>query len=404
MRTSYRILDADRHVMEPIEIWRQYLPAELRPYAPYLADAEVEGTLDERVALYGAKALFPSAPVLMFDGKPAWQGISQRAQVEMSWAAQGRYAHIAAATRPAGQLAAMDRSGVDMAFLYPTLGLYLMGIDTLDPQLGAAFARAYNDWLRDYCSRDPVRLQGVGLMSTHDPAAMVDEAERVADFGWHAVVLLPNPIHGRRLSDPAYEPFWSVCEGLSLAVAVHVGTHTRLPTVGADRFDSHFAQHACAHPMEHMIALLALIEGGVFERHPRLRVAFLEAGCGWLPYWLYRLDEIEYAYLAAEVAETVKRKPSEYFQRQCFVSIEPDEPYLAAMIENIGAKTLIFGSDFPHPDHDDTIVARAVDLADVLARDTVRKILWDNAARLYGLEEDRIGTTASSAQVPETLS
>jgi len=78
---------------------------------------------------------------------------------------------------------------------------------------------------------------------------------------------------------------------LDMAVGIHEGTHSRLPTTGAERFNSRFALHACSHPMEQMMALLALIEGGVLERHRRLRVAFLESGCGWLPYWLWKLDE-----------------------------------------------------------------------------------------------------------------
>ncbi|WP_437953704.1 amidohydrolase family protein [Sorangium sp. So ce296] len=372
--------------MEPIELWKQFLPVELRAHAPYLAQAVVEGTLDERVRRYGPKALFPISPVLMLDGKPVWHDLSQRAQVEMSWSSYERRAQIVAVARPEGQLEAMDRTGVEVAFLYPTLSLYLLGVDSLEANLGAAFARAYNDWLRGYCSRNPARLQGVGLLSTHDPVSMADEVERVAGFGWRAVVVLPNPVKGRRgLSDPAYEPVWAACERLSMAVAVHAGTHSRLPTSGADRFESHFALHACAHPMEQMMAFLALTEGGVLERHPQLRVAFLEAGCGWLLYWLYRLDEVEYVHHGGEVAETVKRKPSEYFRRQCFVSIEPDEPYLPAVVAHLGAENLLFGTDFPHGDHSDDIVEEALGLVKVLPEAVVRKILWDNPARFYGL-------------------
>jgi predicted TIM-barrel fold metal-dependent hydrolase len=133
------------------------------------------------------------------------------------------------------------------------------------------------------------------------------------------------------------------------------------------------------------MTLLALIEGGVLERHPALRVAFLESGCGWLPYWLYRLDEIEYAHYAGEVLETVKRRPSEYFKRQCFVVIEPDEPYLPAFVEHIGADNLLFGTDFPHGDHGDEMVDQALGLAGSMPREVVRRILWDNPVRFYGL-------------------
>jgi predicted TIM-barrel fold metal-dependent hydrolase len=321
----------------------------------------------------------------MLDGKPVWSDMPVRAQLELSWSSYERRHQVAAVAQPEGHLRAMDEDGLDVAFLYPTLGLYLLGFDPLEPGLGAAFARAYNDWLRDYTGHDPARLRGVGLVSTHDPARMAEEVERVAGFGWTAVMVLPNVVAGRSLGGPDYEPFFSTCERLSVGVAVHAASHTRLPNVGTGRFTSHFALHACAHPMEHMMTLLALIEGGVLERHPGLRVAFLESGCGWLPYWLYRLDEIEYAHYSGEVVDTVKRKPSEYFKRQCFVVIEPDEPYLPTLVEHIGADNLLFGTDFPHGDHGDDMVNRALGLQAVLPEEIVWKILWDNPARFYRL-------------------
>lgn len=386
MSASIPILDADRHVMEPVELWREYLPEDLRSCAPYIEPARYEGTPAERVKKYGPKGLFPLSPVLMLNGEPCWNKISDHAHVEMSWSARERHAQLEAATRPDGQLATMDKTLVEMAFLFPTHASYVLGIDTLEPALATALARAYNDWLHDYCRKDPVRLQGVGLMSAHDPAAMPAELHRVADFGWKAVVLRPNPVKGRMLSHPAYEPFWTACEERSIAVTVHEGTHTRLPSTGADRFDTRFGMHACSHPMEAMMALLALIEGGVLERHPGLRVGFLETGCGFLPYWLHRLDVLEYGHFPEEVAATVKRKPSEYFKRQCFIAIEPDEPCLPAVIDYIGADNLLFGTDFPHLDHDDSIVDTARGLTEKLPESVVRKILRDNPARFYGVE------------------
>jgi predicted TIM-barrel fold metal-dependent hydrolase len=213
---------------------------------------------------------------------------------------------------------------------------------------------------------------------------MVSQLQQIADFGWKAVYLRPNPTKGRLLSDPVYEPFWTECERLGIAVGIHEGTHSRLPTTGADRFNTRFALHACSHPMEQMMALLALIEGGVLERHPHLRVGFLESGCGWLPYWLWRLDHV-YEDVHWEVADNVKIKPSEYFRRQCFISIEPDELYLTEIVDYIGYDNLIFGSDYPHVDHKPSIVADAVALEERLTKAIVKKILWDNPARFYGL-------------------
>ena len=368
MREGFMIIDADRHVTEPIEMWREHLPPELQGSAPYLE-------------WWGSSP----TPRLMLNGEPVMHKLSQRAQLELAMASAARAGQLQAGACPEAQLAAMDASGIDIAYLLPTFATYLLGVDTIDAALASALAGAYNGWLRGFCGVNPARLRGVGLVSPHDPAGMVPELERVAGFGWTAVVMRPNPVKGRLLSDPAYEPFWTACERLGIAIAIHEGTHTRLPTAGADRFETRFALHACSHPMEQMMALLALIEGGVLERHPALRVAFLEAGCGWLPYWLARLD-VEYEHLAGEVEEHVRMKPSAYFRRQCFMAAEPHEPLLPENIRHIGEDCVLFGTDFPHLDHDVDSVEQALALRGALGEATLRKALGSNAARFFATQ------------------
>ncbi|WP_437596015.1 amidohydrolase family protein [Sorangium sp. So ce590] len=389
MRDGHRILDADRHVIEPLDLWKSHLDPELRAHAPYLAYTGEGEPLADRVAYPGPEGLLSLPPQPMVDGQPLHHRMSARTWRALASAARrrsGRLARLGPLELPRTQVEDMDREGIDVAFLYPTLALMLLGMAHLEPPLASAFARAYNSWLRGFCDHDPGRLRGVALMSPHDPAQMVPELARAVALGFRAVVLRPNPVAGRTLGDPAYEAFWAECERRSIAVALHEGAHASLPAAGADRFRSRFALHACSHPMEQMMALLALIEGGVLERHPRLRVAFLEAGCGWLPYWLWRLDEIEYRGLADEVAPHVRREPSAYFRRQCFIEIEPDEPLLAQAIPWLGEGNAIFGTDFPHIDHDAGMVERALALRGRLPGDALRKILWDNAARFYGIE------------------
>lgn len=384
MRDGFPIIDADRHVVEPITLWKEYLEPEFRENAPYVVPMG-SGPLAERVARLGSRALLPLPPMPMVNGRPLYRGMSERAWAELAWTALARAPHLGPLDDPATQLASMDREGVDVGFFYPTYALLLLGVEDLVPDLAAAFARAYNRWLRDHCSRDSRRLRGVGLIAPHHPAEMTNELARVIEHGFRGVVLRPNPVGGRRLSDPAYEPFWSECERCQIAVVIHEGTHAYLPAAGADRFETRFALHACSHPMEQMMAILALIEGGVLERHPALRVAFLEAGCGWLPYWLHRLDD-EYAHLRGEVAEHVRLPPSAYFRRQCFIAFEPDEPLLPEVIAFVGADRLLFGTDFPHLDHDLGLVDGALALRPRLSEGVLRKLLCENAARLFGLE------------------
>lgn len=362
MLKGYQILDADCHVLEPVEMWQEYLEPAFKKYAP---EADRAG--------------------IKIAGHPIYHKLSDRVQTEAyRQTVRNHLRSVVKGFDASSQVEAMQKMGVDITFLYPTVGLCMLAIDTMERQLAGALTRAYNNWLRDFCNYQPDMLNPVGAINMHDPAEMVPELQRVAAWGWKTVFLRPNPVKGRLLSDPAYEPFWSECELRGIAVSIHEGSHSRLPTTGADRFSSRFALHACSHPMELMMAMLALIEGGVLERHPNLKVAFLEAGCGWLPYWLWRLD-MEYENLAWEVQEHVKMKPSEYFRRQCFIAVEPSEPYLNQIIDYIGTDNLLFGSDYPHMDHQPDIVTEAVSLSDRLSSKTLQKILWDNPLAFYGL-------------------
>ena len=382
MFKEYQVIDADGHVIEPFDMWEKYLEPEFKSRAPYKEQTLEEDISGRRIV----KIDIFSNPYkdMKIEGEKIYYNISDEI-----WA-EGLRMRIRDYTNyevnsfdPESQVKAMQKMGVDIEFLYPTVGLWLLSIDKMDSQLAGALTRAYNNWLRDFCSYDTQVLKGVGAINLHDPEEMVPELRRIAEFGWKAIFLRPNPVKGRSLCDPAYEPFWTECERLGIAVSLHEGTHSKLPTTGSDRFNTRFAMHACSHPMEQMMALLALIEGGVLERHPMLRVGFLESGCGWVPYWLWRLDA-EYKNLGWEVKNNVKMKPSEYFCRQCFVSIEPSEPYLPEIINYIGSDNLILGSDYPHIDHEPEVIKEAVALSERLPRETVKKILWDNPMRFYG--------------------
>jgi predicted TIM-barrel fold metal-dependent hydrolase len=383
MPKNLPIFDGDRHVIEPLELWKDYLAPEFRQHAPYFEYLDRGEPLQDRVAYIGPEGAVTLPPDLMIDGKPVMNDMTPRTRIELALAAAQRHKEILAGQTPQGHIEQMDRAGIDTAVLYPTLAMFITCIDDMEPALVQAYAQAYNDWLHDFCSYAPQRLIAAGLIPRHDPAHMLTELERIAAFGWNTVVLRPNPVRGRILSDPTYEPFWSACERLKISVAIHEGAHTRLATTGADRFKTRFAQHACSHPMEQMMALLALIEGGVLERHPNLQVAFLEAGCSWLPYWLWRLDNVEYQHLAGEVAEHVRIKPSDYFRRQCWIAIEPDEPQLRETINWIGEDRVLFGTDFPHLDHTGEIVEDMLKLREQWPQQLLEKLLWMNSARFY---------------------
>ncbi len=302
---------------------------------------------------------------------------------------------VAAGFDAASHVEMLREMGVESAYLFPTVGMWLFAMDDMDPKLAAALVRAYNGWLRDFCAHEPDFLRPVGAVCRHDPEAMVDEVRRIASWGWTAVVTRPNPVRGRTLSDPTYEPFWTECERLGISVALHEGYRARLPVAGLERFRSNFAEACLSHPIEQMLALLSLIEGGVLERHPQLRVGIIEAGCGWLPYWLWRLDT-RYEHGGWEVAEHVRMKPSDYFRRQCFISCEASEPGLEDVVRMLGEGVLLYGSDYPHSDHGPYVRRDAERLAERLSAPVARRILVDNPERFYGARAARAARGSSA--------
>ncbi|WP_437914502.1 amidohydrolase family protein [Sorangium sp. So ce302] len=384
MRDGFRIIDVDRHVLEPVAMWPEYLPARMREVAPRFEPFGPPEPLAERLNRLGEHALLPTPQILCVAGEPVMR-VPEAAYIEVGLIAEGRRELLAAATTPRGHLAEMDTTGVDVAVMLPTFATYLVNDDSIDAERSRAYARGYNRWLGDFCSSAPERLLGPALISRHDPEAMVGDLEQAVHGGVRSVVLRPNPVQGLTLSAPAYARFWAACEHHTVTILLHEGTHSRLPTAGADRFQTHFGRHACSHPMEAMMALLSLIEGGVLEAHPTLRVGLLEAGCGFLPYWLWRLDHVEYAQMRGEVRGRVRRPPSEYFQRQCWIALEPSEVMLDRVVKEIGATRMVFGTDFPHLDHGPGMVDEVMALRGALGDEALRTILWESPCGLMGM-------------------
>ena len=113
----------------------------------------------------------------------------------------------------------MDIEGIDVAVLYPTRGLRALVVQDMDAEFAAAIARAYTDWLYDFCNNEPQRLIGAGMISPYDMNDAVSEARRCADeLGFRAVFLRANPLVAHQWHDEYYEPLWDALEALNLAL------------------------------------------------------------------------------------------------------------------------------------------------------------------------------------------
>lgn len=370
MRPS-SVIDCDGHLVEPPDLWERYLEGSLKASAPRLVKDRQGGI---RILLEGR--LYPQAEGKGkgFPGLPeAWYTVDAKGRVTGQ-----------DIISPQSRLRAMDTDGIDVAVPFPTLGLYT--VDARDPALNAAICRAYNDWLfAEYLAADRARLVGVAMITLRDPREAARELRRaVTELGFKGAFVRPNPVNGRTLDDPAYDALYAEAQDLGVPLMFHEGTDGQLPTAGLDRHDNFFMTHMISHPFEQMLAALAIIAGGVLERFPRLKVAFLESGCSWLPFWLHRMDE-HYEKRAHEVP-WLRMKPSEYFRRQCMISCDPDEAIIPAVVDYIGEDYVCWASDWPHWD---AIFPGAVEELrkhmSGLSAVAQQKILGDNARRFLNL-------------------
>lgn len=374
--SRYTVIDIDGHVNEPFEMWEKYLDPTLLELRPRLVRTE-DGI--DAVAFAGGVHV-PANNGLGLPGAGfAGRKVGPRTMYEHRYI-DGHPGGF----EPQARLKAMNQDGIDIAILFPTLSAVMIAANPWE-EMALAMARAYNNWIADFCRAAPGRLYGAAQVPLLYVDAAVAEARRaVTDLGLKLIYVRPNPYGGRSWTDPIYDPFWACAEELGVPIGFHEGTFPKaMPTAGADRFENFFFQHIISHPFEQQLACLSFLAGGILERFPRLKVVFLEAGCGWLPYWLARMDG-HYEQIGWMVPE-IKQKPSQYFHRQCYISLDPDEHDLPHVVDVVGADKIMFASDFPHYDAIFPGSVAAVRDRGDLSDEAKRLILGENAARLLGL-------------------
>ncbi len=360
------VVDADGHVLEPMAAWAE-VPEPFRPRI------ERDRSGYEHVIVGDKEVVAVSLGLLATPGSRMSDTASFKSIDE---ALPGGY-------DPLRRLEDMDAEGIDVAVLYPSVGLNFWALE--DPQAAVALARAYNDWLAAYCEAAPDRLFGAAMVPLQDPLAAAAELRRAHDeLAFPAAFVRPNPVLGRCIADRKHEPLWEAAEELGMAIGIHEGSSVIIPTLGSDRPFNPLVLHAISHPFEQMLACAQLIAFGVMERHPTLRFAFLESGATWAAFWFERLDEQVHGF--GGFCPEMTLRPSEYFRRQCWISAEVDESALPAIAGVIGEERIVWGSDYPH--HDATFPGAVKALAGTISslpEGTRARIMGDNARELYRL-------------------
>src|SRR5712664_1175259 len=275
----------------------------------------------------------------------------------------------------AGVLRDADREGIDGMVFFPSAALGLPAFTDLP--ISAEFARLYNRWLAGYCRQFPQRLFGVGLVPIEDVATSIRVMREARELGLVAI-MVPALLRARNLDHPDLAPFYAAAEDLDMPLGIHGAPGIHLPPLGAERFDNYLQVHCVSFPFDMMVATTALVLGGVFERHPRLRVGLLESGVGWVPYFFERLHE--HVEKRGRLAPACKRDPREYVGRgQLYVSCEPEEAGVAFAAETLGPRFILYASDYPHWDSDFPESTRALRERTDLTTEVKARVLGENA-------------------------
>jgi predicted TIM-barrel fold metal-dependent hydrolase len=370
-------MDSDMHLCEPVDLWEAYIDPQYKEWIPHWSGVvgQDHPLRNRGVFTVGQQEVKPES-----GAEPPDNIIRQRRFpiYEPYMCSDGTHVD------PDGQLRAMATEGIDVAILFPTFGNRGWQDEKVPSDAAMALARAYNDWLHDFCQTDQARLKLNALIPITDPAAAVQEVRRaVTKLG--AVCVSPGTSRGDiRLDDMKYEPIWDECERLGVAAAFHGARQVHLK----ERYkDSVLLAHASGRGIEHPVAFMELLAGGVLERHPNLRCAFLEAGCSWVPYWLFRLEEEWERFRGAmpDLAKNVTMAPVEYWKRQCYSAVEVDEWSLQGVVATVGDDNLVISSDFPHFDSPFPEAFDRFMKIPGVSRESKAKILWDNCAKLYNL-------------------
>jgi predicted TIM-barrel fold metal-dependent hydrolase len=261
----------------------------------------------------------------------------------------------------------------------------LLTVESLgDPEAAAVTVRAYNDWLAQFCRKLPGRFAGIGCLAG-SPEEAAAEVMRCAKIGLRGAELSLS-YEMLPLWHEHWEPIWRA--GAESGIPIHLHSIGARPderwmgSANKRHFRSMAASKTSAFQVPMLEVLAEVIWSAALERYPSLRVILGESGIGWIPYALERMDSEwdQFKDLGLRLL------PSEYWRRQMAATFQDDQVGIDNL-DKIGAETLMWGSDFPHPDGTWPDSRSFIDrqFTHVSGADRA-KILRENAARIYGFE------------------
>jgi predicted TIM-barrel fold metal-dependent hydrolase len=381
------VVDADSHVWEPGAIWTDYLSAGERVLAQdaFFHDEGPHGT--ELTVVNGQRVRNLNAgPLNRFAAWRPGMGVDDVAELDPATAEP-----VAGARDPAARLADLDALGVDQQLVFPTLFTeHLPVVDS--PVAAEALARAYNDWIADFCSADPQRLHPVGVLPLQSIPATLRELERLADKGFRAVLLRPCAHQARYLHFAEFAPMWAQLQETGVVACVHPSAGTTNPEftshgpflerVARNLSIGHDVAPAVAPVQDNMLAILGLLYYGHLEDFPGVRLSFHHAGASWLELVLEKAET--YLWLFPGPIP-VSLEPDElWFERATLVTFDAWEDTVAELHDVYGP-AVAWGSRYPHHDASSPDEARATLARAGVPEATVAAMLGGNAVDRFRL-------------------
>ena len=292
---------------------------------------------------------------------------------------------------PEGWLAFLDDVGIEWTVLYPTQALAYGKIVSL--AYAVAVSRAYNDWLYHTYLKFDARLKGMAIVPMQDPEEAAKELRRaVTELGMLGAMMpsngLPTP-----LGSKMYWPVYAEADRLGCCLAVHGGAHDRF---GMDHMNMYVPVHALGHPWGLAVNCASVVYNGIFDRFPRVRIAFLEGGVAWLLLCLERFHashETHFQYIPpGEFGVREGEEPSRYIikrikEGRLFLGCETEELTMPFAVKVIGNEPFIYSSDFPHEVTNESCKRDIAELMESgeITQDDKEAILYRNAERFYKL-------------------
>ena len=375
---DFFVVSADSHVNEPFDLWLTRIDAKFRDRVPRI---EVDEKGRKWFVVEGfRKSIIREAPrdeqVSVDEFQKRSNSAGYRMELDRTKGAMFQQRGNPSADRYAD----MDYDGVDAEILFPNKGL--TNWSSPDPAMHVAMCRVYNDWVHEVFAGSS-RTFPTACVAPADISACVAEIERVAKLGFHSVTMPPLVTGGKGYNLPDYDPVWSALEETGMPVCFHAGTGKDPRTATGDGGAIiNYVVHAMNTVLEPTVQLCA---SGVFDRHPKLRFATIEAGAGWVPYALFAMDE-GFRKHAFWVSPKLKDKPSEYFKRHGHASFQED-PIGVELRHLLGIDSLLWGNDYPHIEgtwpYSDDVTSK---LMAELTKEEKAKIVGLNAASLFNID------------------